>query len=186
MIRAHRLFPVALVGLMALLAFWLDHVSRWNPTGKALDPNRPEYVVDGFSASRFDAEGRLQERLTARQGWQFPKQPDLHLRDARLDSYQGGALAYRATAGEARYNRRDGIALLEKQAHFFKPGAAGQQDTHVYGSQITVDTRARIARAKTPVQIRYGDSVANAVGFEYQQDNGVLKLLSQVRAKYVQ
>ncbi|AXK38236.1 LPS export ABC transporter periplasmic protein LptC [Crenobacter cavernae] len=186
MIRPHRLFPIALVGLMAMLAFWLDQISRWSPSGKELDPSRPEYTVEDFSATRFDAQGRIQERLVAKQGWQFPKQPDLHLREAVLDNYQAGALAYRAAGAIARYNRQDGIAFLEQKAHFFKPGVAGQPDTHVYGSRITINTRTRVASAKTPVEIHYGESIANAIGFEYQQQKGLLRLLSHARVKYVQ
>ena len=76
LLRSHRLFPLLLVGLTGLLTVWLDQVSRWDSNRRELDPDKPEYVAEHLTATRFDAQGKLNERLIATRMWQYPGKDD--------------------------------------------------------------------------------------------------------------
>ncbi|MBV8048653.1 MAG: LPS export ABC transporter periplasmic protein LptC [Paludibacterium sp.] len=183
--RPARLFPIALVLLMALLTIWLDQVSKLGSFGRDLDPSRPEFVSEEVDATRFDIQGRVEQRMVADKLWQYPNQNDLYFANGTIDLFRDGQQDYMLSAESGRYNTQTRIAFFDRKAHLLKPAAAGQPEVTLDSSAMTVDTARRYASSKQPTIIHYGDSVANATGFNYDYNAGVVNLLSSARATYV-
>ncbi|WP_028537025.1 LPS export ABC transporter periplasmic protein LptC [Paludibacterium yongneupense] len=184
MIRGNRWFPIVLVLLMAILTVWLDQVSRLGDSSRDLSPSKPEFVADAVVATRFDLNGKVLERMTADRMWQYPNQHDLFYDTGYLQSFQDGALLYTVQAETGRYNTRTRLAFFDKRVNMIKEPLAGQPLTTMVTTAMTLDTDKRYASSQTPVTVHYGNSTADAVGFNYDNRAGLLHLLSKARVTY--
>lgn len=184
MIRAHRLFPVLLILITGLLTVWLDAVSRWQPDKRELDPNKPEVVADSVIATRYDAKGMLQEKLIATRMWQYPDRTESYFEAPDLQSYKNGSLAYHAIGESGRYNSKTKQVLFDKKVTLIQPATAAQPETRVLSSNMRIDTVRHIAQSETLTHFYYGKSSGSSVGFIYEQQAGLLHLLSNAKATY--
>jgi len=184
--RANRLFPVALVILMALMTLWLDQVSRLGSFGRELDPDKPEYVSEKVTATRFDLQGRIQQRLIADRLWQYPQQHDLYFDNGFVRVFKNGVLDYAVTAETGHYNTQTKQAFFDRRVHLLKPAVATEPETTLDTSAMSLDAVKHYASSQMPVQIHYGNSTANSTGFNYDYNAGTLNLLSFARVTYVQ
>ncbi|MBV8680134.1 MAG: LPS export ABC transporter periplasmic protein LptC [Aquitalea sp.] len=184
MIRSHRLFPILLILVTALLTVWLDSVSRWQPSKHELDPNKPEVVADGITATRFDPQGLLQEKMQASRMWQYPDRTESYFETPDLQSYKAGVLSYHAIGDSGRFNNKTKQALFDKNVTLIQPATAAQPETRVVGSNMSIDTVHHIARSDTLTHFYHGKSSGSAVGFIYEQQAGQLQLLSNAKVTY--
>lgn len=184
MIRSHRLFPILLVLITGLLTVWLDTVSRWEPSKRELDPNKPEVVVDGVVATRYDPKGMLQEKMIASRMWQYPDRTESYFETPDLQSYKNGVLAYHAIGESGRYNSKTRQALFDKKVTLIQPASTAQPETRVVSSNMRIDTVRHVAQSATLTHFYYGKSSGSAVGFIYEQQTGQLQLLSNAKVTY--
>jgi lipopolysaccharide export system protein LptC len=182
--RANRLFPVVLVIVMALMTLWLDQVSRLGSFGRELDPAKPEYVSEQVIATRFDPQGRVEQRLVADRLWQYPKQHDLHFNNGFLQVFQGPTLDYAVNAETGHFNTQSKQAFFDRHVHLRKPASAQQPETTLDTSAMSLDTVKRYASSQMPVAVHYGNSTANSTGFNYDYSTGIVNLLSFARVTY--
>ncbi|KJH66758.1 LPS export ABC transporter periplasmic protein LptC [Chromobacterium violaceum] len=185
LLRSHRLFPVLLVGLTALLTVWLDQISRWDSRHRELDPDKPEYVAENLVATRYDKQGMLMDKLIATRMWQYPGKPDAYFENPDLYQYQQGALQYHVTGETGRYNNKSQQAYFDKKVVLIKPADSKQPETRLVSSAMFVDTGKHFASSKAPSVIYQGNSVANSIGFSYQESLGLLNLYSKTKIVYV-
>lgn len=184
MIRSHRLFPILLIVLTALLTLWLDTVSRWSPTKHELDPNKPEVVVNGVIASHYDPQGKLQEKLIASRMWQYPDRTESYFEQPDLRSYKNGILAYQAIGETGRYNNQSKVALFDRKATLIQPATTSQPASRIEGSNMRIDTVRHIASSSELTHFYHGNSTGSALGFTYEQQAGLLHLLSNAKVTY--
>ena len=100
------LFPLVLALALGGLSAWLDRISTVTVEEAALNPNEPQYAMEGISGSRFDRQGALQDRLDAEAAWQFPQSKEVVFRRPLLQVYAQGEKAYQVGSEEARYDRQ--------------------------------------------------------------------------------
>ncbi|AUH50211.1 LPS export ABC transporter periplasmic protein LptC [Chromobacterium sp. ATCC 53434] len=184
LLRSHRLFPILLIGLTALLTVWLDQISRWDSHRRDLDPDKPEYVAESMVATRYDKQGLLLDKLIASRMWQYPGKPDAYFENPDLYQYQQGTLQYRVIGESGRYNNKNQQAFFDKKVVLIKPADSKQPETRLESSAMFVDTGKRYASSKAPSVIHHGNSVANSIGFTYQEPLGLLHLLSTTKITY--
>ncbi|MDF0606102.1 LPS export ABC transporter periplasmic protein LptC [Neisseriaceae bacterium TC5R-5] len=184
--RSQRVFPVLLLILTGLLTVWLDQISSWDSTRRDLDPDKPEYVAEQLTATRFDIQGQLNQRLTASRMWQYPGKDDAFFETPELYQYQQGLLEYQLLGEVGRYNRKTQQAYFDKKATVIQIATASVPETKVITSAMHVDISKKIMRSTAPTQFYHGNSRGNSIGFIYQQPVGLLNLLSTTRIVYAQ
>lgn len=184
MIKSYRLFPILLVILTGILTLWLDKISRWQPTNRDLDPSKPEFVAEHFVATRFDLQGKLLNQLLATKMWQYPGKPDLFFETPDLRVYQNGILQYQAQGETGRYNHKANLAWFDHKATLHKPADTSGPETTIYSSAMFIDMPKHLVQSPAPTTAHYGNSVASSVGFIYEQQAGIIKLLSKAQITY--
>ncbi|TIC84592.1 LPS export ABC transporter periplasmic protein LptC [Crenobacter intestini] len=184
--RFPRLFPLLLVLLLSLLTIVLDRVTREKSSAFEVDASQPEYTVENFTATRFNEAGLLQDRLTAKKMWQYPKSKEIDFDAPRLTSYKNGQVNYTVDGEVGRYNSASRKVWFDRRVEMNDPGRAGAQPVRLETRAMTVDLATSVARGPAPVTVWQGDSVLRATGFVYEQPKGVVSLLSNVRIHYVQ
>ncbi|UTH74577.1 LPS export ABC transporter periplasmic protein LptC [Chromobacterium sp. IIBBL 290-4] len=184
LLRSHRLFPVLLIGLTAMLTLWLDQISRWDTHKRDLDPDKPEYVAEHITATRYDPQGKLQDRMIADRMWQYPSKPDAFFEHPELFQYQQGVMQYHVIGDSGRYNNKTRQAYFDKKVTLIKPADSKQPETRLQSSAMLVDTAKNVASSQAPSVAYQGKSEAHSIGFVYQQQLGLLNLLSKTKIIY--
>lgn len=183
--RSYRLFPLSLIILLGFLTFFLDQVTQLDMTEKKLDPDKPEYTISKLTATRFDLQGNIQERLTADLMWQYPKNDDRFFLQPLAHTYKSGVLQYWVDAERGQYDNKKKLAYFSNKVTLHTPANEKRPPSRVDTTQMWVDTEKQIANSNQPVTFQYGTSHGSAVGFKYDRKAQQLYLLSKIKATYV-
>ena len=85
MISTTRLFPLALMLSLALLTFWLDHqVSGEQGTHPSLRRHDPDYLVDNFTTTTYNRDGKVETVVSAAKMLHFPDDDSTELAAPRV------------------------------------------------------------------------------------------------------
>ncbi|WP_434777444.1 LPS export ABC transporter periplasmic protein LptC [Neisseria sp. Ec49-e6-T10] len=179
-----KLFPLGLVLLLFGTSFWLDQVSTLDHSNSSLNPNKPEYIVDGVHAKRFDEQGLLKEDFIASRTWQFPKSDDMFAKNPKVDIFENGIKKYHLVGEVSKYNTQTKVIYFDRQVTMEKMADAEHPEAKIITSALTADTEAQTVQSKNKVDFSYGTSTGSAVGFDYNHKTGLLNLNSRVSAIY--
>lgn len=176
------LFPLILAVGLGGLSAWLGRISQIDIEEAALNPNEPQYAMQGIDGRRFDAKGRLKENLSAESAWQLPKSNDVTFSKPQLSLYDGGRLLYNVKSETARYNTDSRQVMFEQDVVLTKSAEAERPAGVLKTGNLTVDTNTETARTDAPVHYQYGNSHGTANGLVYDHKKGFLNLPSRVKA----
>lgn len=180
--RNGLLFPLILAIGLGGLSAWLGRISQVEIEETELNPNEPQYSMQGIDGRRFDTEGRLKENLSADSAWQMPKSEDIYLAEPRLTLYRGGKKLYDVNSQTAQYNLDNKIVWFKKDVVLRKAEQNGDPAAVLETASLKVDTQSETASTDAQVAYRYGLSHGTANGLEYNHRNGFLNLPSRVKA----
>ncbi len=180
--RSGWLFPLVLAIFLGGLSAWLGRISEVDVEEVVLNPNEPQYSMNGIDGKRFDEEGRLKENMSAESAWQMPKSDDVYFSQPQLSLYADGKILYDVKSEEARYNTDNRQVQFEKDVVLTKAADAQRPAGVLETSRLLVDTRTEIAQTSEPVRYQYGQSHGTANGLTYDHSKGLLNLPSRVKA----
>ena len=183
LLRPHSLV-LLLLGLTGLLTVWLDQVSRWDSPARQIASDTPEYVAEHLITRRFDAEGKLHERLITSRMWQYPGKDDVFFDQPELHRYQKGKLQYHLIAGSGSYNKKSRLAFFDKKAAIIKLKTENNLGSKIFTSALQIDTVERIAHSTAPTVFYHGNLKGSSEGFIYDPKEGLLTLLSHTKIIY--
>lgn len=180
-----QVFPIALLGLLAALSFWLEY-SADLPESRHDGKQRhdPDAFVENFQVRKLDVNGILQYRLISPYMQHFPDddsslltQPKLHYyRPEAPDMTLSGKHGYVTAKGETVFFWDDVVATRAATPDH-PPMVARMPD-------LTVQPDAGIAFTDSPVEITQGPSWVKGVGMHLDNNTSVLALKSQVTGTY--
>ncbi|WP_107879718.1 LPS export ABC transporter periplasmic protein LptC [Neisseria animaloris] len=176
------LFPLILAVGLGGLSAWLGRISQIDIEEAALNPNEPQYAMQGIDGRRFDESGRLKENLSAESAWQLPKSNDVTFNKPQLSLYGSGRLLYNVKSETARYNTDNRQVIFQQDVVLTKAADAERPAGVLKTGNLTVDTNTETARTDAPVHYQYGDSHGTANGLVYDHKKGFLNLPSRVKA----
>lgn len=175
-------FPLTLAVALGGLSAWLGRISEIQTEEVKLNPNVPQYVMNGIDGRRFDEQGYLKEHLSAQNAKQFPESDSIRFTQPQLAFFQTGKLIYEVGSDEAEYNTKN-KQLLFKDNVVLKKNSDGQRLAgRVETSLLHVDTDAQYAQTDAPVRFEYGQSGGTAQGMTYDHKKGLLNFPSKVKA----
>lgn len=183
--RASRFFPISLVLLTAAMGLWLEHVSRLGQFGRHLNALQPEHQAEDVVATSFDKQGFIEQRLLAQRLWRYPEQDLLYFFRSHTQVYQEGTLDYSVDAVNGYYDVKLKQVFFDRHVRLIKPAHEQTPMTIIDTSAMQLDTVKRYALSAKPVLVHYGDSVAQAIGFDYSAGSGILNLFSDVKVTWV-
>ena len=184
--RPNKLFPLALLVLLAGLTFWLQSLTDWLSASVSHDKSAeaPDYVVEGFTATLFDIQGEVRQHLSGQQAWQQPNDPTIHLLRPHLRQYAQKVLRLEIIGENGLYNPKTRISQFPGQVTVLRYNP-GQDTAKLVSSQLTVDTAQRTARSPALSVLTRGPSVVRSTGFTYNDVTQQVKLLSKVKVTHV-
>lgn len=175
-----RLFPIALMALLAALTFWLEQATQGNG-GERDGRNRhdPDYFVDRFELRRFDADGKLQHALVAEKMLHFMDDDSTRVTAPRL-TYLGPATT-RLSADTAWLDKDGKHVRLDGNVRLLRDGNAQRLPLELATSVLHVVPDDEVAHTDAPVTLAQGKTLINARGMEVNNKTRIAVLSGPVR-----
>lgn len=175
------LFPLLLASLLAALTFWLEQAAKPQAIlqdGKAR--HDPDYVIDHFTVSRFDTEGKLLHTLRAETMVHFPDDDTTHVSSPMLIYHQ--TPASQVTASKALLNSDATHVQLIDNVRVTRAGKGKKADSILTTALLDAYPDEEIVTTKAPVTITQGASRIDGHGLQANNKSALYTLDGPVRA----
>ena len=149
--------------LLAGLTLWLERTSQPEHVVSGKSRHDPDYIVNNFTITRFDANGKLYQTLTAKEMRHYPDDDSTEA-DTPLLTYHRDRKTF-INADQAWIDSGGKTVQLERNVRIRNENTKGP-DTVLTTTTMTVLTEEEIARTKAPVTITKGGTVINGIGME--------------------
>ncbi len=178
--------PLVLVALLALGSYWMlrtapavDKVQMPRPPD-----HEPDYVIEKFSAQKFDADGRLILFMQGESAQRFPDSPwvEIHKFSMRATDGKGHVKHASADLGLSAADSKE-FELRGKVRLVQEANAADDSPRLEITSEFLhiLSNPDRVA-SDLPVQLLHGNQQFNADSMVYSGTEGSLQLDGRVRA----
>ena len=180
-------FPLLLLGMLAALTFWLEHVMQPPPDTRGDRANTdPDYIVNGLSAVRMDPKGNVQHTLHAQKMTHYPAGDVTLLVEPRFVTYTEGRTPVTVTSRSARVSGNGENVYFEDGVRVARAPYASRSELVLETSYLHVIPDENVAKTNRPVTIRDATSVVNAAGLELNNEKRTLVLDGRVKGTFEQ
>lgn len=177
--------PLVLVGLLAVLTFWLDRVVQPAPRGSGASRHEPDYIVDNLSAMRMGETGMPRYTLSAAKMTHYPDDDTTVLTTPKFVSQRTAEPPVTITASQAVVSANGEDVYFQDDVRVTRaPGQGTTGELVVRTDFLHVIPDLHIARTDRAVTITDAATTVTAVGLELNSETRVIKLLSRVRGIY--
>jgi lipopolysaccharide export system protein LptC len=183
--RLTTLMPLLLVGLLAGFTFWLERFAQ-GPTRDVVGPSRhdPDYIVEKLTGVHMGEAGAARYVLSAEKLVHYPDDDTTLLKAPKLVSYASPKAAVTVTAKEGVVSAKGDHVYFQDDVRVTRAAHDGASELVMRTSFLHVVPDLQIARTDRSVTLTDDANTVTAVGFEMNNETGVIKLLSKVRGSY--
>ncbi|MSQ54601.1 MAG: LPS export ABC transporter periplasmic protein LptC [Betaproteobacteria bacterium] len=180
----NRMFPLALMLALALLTFWLDRAVREEQLHPSLKRHDPDFIVDNFTITRYDAEGRVESTLTARKMRHFPDDETTEL-EAPLVVQTKPDKARMTLTSERGALSQDGVdVFLYDNVLLVRDAKDEAPEQRMTTSFLHIVRGKSLVRTDRDVLIHQEDKELSGRGMEYDNETGQMSLRERVRGRF--
>jgi len=177
-----------LLPLLLLLAatYWLNLQvqSPDSAAGKALRHD-PDYIVDNFTATTLDQQGKIRFVMSAKKMWHYPDDDTTHLETPRLESLTAERPPLRMSALEGEISSKGDEVFLRNDVVIVRPAYANKSELTFKTNYLHVIPNKDLVKTDQPVNMVDALTTLNAVGMELDNKTHIVKFLSHVTTIYV-
>ena len=182
--------PLVLMGLLALLTYWMVRITPTVPEARAAKPQAHEvdFFMRGAVVKTYDDQGRLQNQLSGEEMRHFADTATIEVDQPR---WQGLSAQGRVTRAQARrgLSKDDGSevqligqAVVMREA--FRNGPGQQLPAQEFrGEFLHIFADDERLRSHLPVEFSSGGDHFTADSFSYDHQLQVVELQGRVRAR---
>lgn len=176
--------PLALVGMLVALTFWLDRIAQPAPRGIGASRHDPDYIVDNLSAMRMGATGSASYTLSAAKMMHYPDDDTTVLTTPRFVSYRTKQAPVTITASQAVVSANGEHVYFQDDVRVTRAAARDMSELVVRTDFLHVMPELNLARTDRMVTITDAATTVTAVGLELNSETRVIELRSRVRGTY--
>jgi lipopolysaccharide export system protein LptC len=183
--RLTTLAPLALVGALAALTFWLDRLGQGTDRD-IIGPSRhdPDFIVDRLTAVSLNAAGIASYTLSAARMTHYPDDDSTLLTDPTFVSYGSAKAPVTITSSEGVISNKGDHVYFQDNVRVTRASYENSSELVLRTSFLHVVPDKHIALTDRSVTITDATTVVTAEGFELNSETGVIKLMSKVRGTY--
>lgn len=184
--------PVVLMGLLALLTYWMVRITPdlSQPQARRPAAHEVDFFMRGAVIKAYDRQGRLQSQLSGAEMRHYADDATVEVDAPRWQSLSPEGRSTRATARRA-LGRDDGSevqlmggAVVVREA-FASAGGARLPRQEFRGEFLHLFAQDERVVSHLPVQFVSGDDVFSADAFRYDHIARVVELEGRVKARMV-
>jgi lipopolysaccharide export system protein LptC len=181
--------PLVLMGLLALLTYWMVRIAPETPEPQARRPlaHEVDSFMRGAVVRSYDAQGRLQNELTGDEMRHYADNGTVEVDRPRWQGVGPTGHLTRATALRATSTQDGSEVQLQGQAVVVREAGqrqAGSMAMQEFRSEsLRIFTRDERVLSEQPVRFFSGGDEFSADSFHYDHVNAVVELQGRVRAR---
>jgi lipopolysaccharide export system protein LptC len=179
-----RLFPLALMLVLALLTFWLDRAVRDEPSNPSARRHDPDFLIHDFSSISFNRLGRLETTITADKMLHYPDDDSTELIAPRVMQEKPAEPRFTVRADRGVLSREGDEIFLYDNVQLVREPDARHPGARMNTTFLHVVRDRSIVRTDREVTIVQGKSSLTGRGMEYNNESRELVLRSDVTARY--
>ncbi len=181
-LSATGLFPLLLMVSLALLTFWLERAAREEQPVSTVRRHDPDYIVDNFVITTFDAKGAAESTLSAAKMLHYPDDDSTDLVAPRVVQTKPGEPRMTLTADRGTLSHSGDEVFLFGNVTLVRDADAKEPQMRLNTSFLHVVTAKSLALTDREVSIVDDHRSLSGRGMEYNNELGVLRLQHDVRA----
>jgi lipopolysaccharide export system protein LptC len=184
MMRLHLWLPIAVLGALVALTFWLERQVRLESVrGTQAASDKPDIIIDNFNATRTTRDGQLQFSLKAVRMLHYPAGDTSRLEKVSFESQTGSAGRITATSDKGTVLQGGNRVLLEGNVVVRSAATEGERAWQVTTPRLEILPQEN--RAMTDAGVHYSSQglEMDAASLDYDTKTKALNL-KQVRAVY--
>lgn len=180
----NRMFPLALMLALALLTFWLDRAVREEQLHPSLKRHDPDFIVENFTITRYDVEGRVESTLTARTMRHFPDDDTTELEAPQVVQTKPDKARMTLTAQRGALSQ-DGVdVFLYDSVLLVRDAKDEAPEQRMTTSFLHIVRGKSLVRTDRDVLIHQEDRELSGRGMEYDNETGQMFLRERVRGRF--
>ncbi len=179
-----RLFPLLLMGALALTTFYLERTVHEEQAPSPLRRHDPDYLVSNFTATTYNNAGKPESVLAAARMIHYPDDDSTELIEPRLvqTKTDESRMSVRAERGALS---RDGQEIFLYDNVLLTREARGEQpEARLKTAFLHVVRDRSLALTDREVRIEEDARSIAGRGMEYNYDSGQLLLREHVRGRF--
>lgn len=178
-----------MVAMLALGSYWMVRSAPGVDTGELPRPpdDTPDYLIEGFTVQKFDANGRLNALLQGASAQRLPDAPWIEIQKFTFRSTDAQGQGKLASADQGLTNpdnnefQLSGNARMVREAH----PAGDYPRLEIRGDFLHVWTEPEKVESDRPVQIIHGKHRIRADSLQYDGTTRALQMDGRVQAVFV-
>ena len=187
--RLVLVLPLLMVAMLALGSYWMVRSAPGVDTGELPRPpdDTPDYLIEGFTVQKFDANGRLSALLQGASAQRLPDAPWIEIQKFTFRSTDTQGQLKLASADQGLSNpdnnefQLSGNARMVREAH----PAGDYPRLEIRGDFLHVWTEPEKVESDRPVQIVHGKHRIRADSLQYDGTTRALQMDGRVQAVFV-
>jgi lipopolysaccharide export system protein LptC len=179
-----RLFPLALMLALALLTFWLERTVREEQPHPSLRRHDPDYLVEQFVLTKYNAAGILESTLTAAKMVHYPDDDSTELVAPRVVQAKPNEPRMTLSADRGTLSNNGEEIFLFGNALLVREAGAGKPEARVQSSFLHVVGARSLVRTDREVTVSEPGRALSGRGMEYHNETWQFFLRDQVRGRF--
>jgi lipopolysaccharide export system protein LptC len=176
------------VPLLLLLGgtYWLN--LQVQPDTSRADSNLrhdPDYIVDNFTATTLDENGKINHVMSAKKMWHYPDDDSTHLETPELQSFSEARPPVRISALTGEITRKGDEVFLRKEVILVRPAFEKASELIFNTSYLHIVPNKNKIETDQPITMTDASTRINAVGMILDNKAHTIQFLSNVKVEYV-
>lgn len=176
--------PIALLGFLALLSFWIDQSVKEAGGRNEVNLDEPDSIVESFLAVSTDAAGVPRYRLAAQKLNHYSSNQLTLLDNPTLTHLHQEQGEMQISSNKASVTPDGEKVVFNGRVNVLRPAGPGAKEMSMQTSYLEVHIDSNEAFTEQPVVIRQPGLEITAAGMHLFADTRVLKLKGRVKAQY--
>jgi lipopolysaccharide export system protein LptC len=179
------LLLLPLVGLLGM-TYWLNMQTQTELPKAKFDPRLGiDALMENFSATKMDAQGKPHFILSAKQLHHFPEDDSTTLDEPVLTTLSNEGIAIHTTAKQGKITSKGEEIILNDQVEMLRDASLQQGKLTLQTEYLHILPNQNLISTDLPIILTDARSTIHAVGMEMDYKLRTFKLLSRVRSEYV-
>lgn len=177
--------PLLLLAALALLTLWLKQSIQAPPAGPDQSKRgAADYIVEGFVATRFGADGKPLYVLAAKQMIHYPRDDTTQLTAPAFSQFDPKQPPIRISAQHGFVSRDGDHVYLTRNVVLIREAGPNLEQITARTEALHLQPDNDLAETDQPISVDSKTLKFNAVGMRLDNKARVLKLRSRVKATY--
>ena len=181
----YRYWIIAPLLLLAILSRnWVE-----DPAGEPIETtidmraSQADYYLEAFETRKFDVEGNPQYVMKGDTLSHYPEDDRSVIVEPRLVVYRNDVV-WQMSSPRGVFTPQPDTFVLDGEVSMLRSGSGSDEDVKLETSNVVVMTEANKVTTDQPITVTAENWQLRSIGLESNIDDGTLKLLSNVTARY--